>query len=131
LRARYREVIGLEVRTNNRAFLIRRIAHALQLRAEALAPTDAPTSPPSEPSAAPARAAARPEATERDQRLPPPGTALERHHDGKTVRVMILEDGFEYEGRRYRSLSAIAREVTGTIWNGLLFFNLVRRKPAR
>ena len=126
LRERYREVIGLEVRTNNRAFLLRRIAHALQLRAEGLAPSDAPSSQPAPASAPPA-----PPTAGRDDRLPPPGRVLEREHDGKTVRVKILEDGFEYEGRRYRSLSAIAREVTGTIWNGLLFFNLVQRKPAR
>jgi len=40
----------------------------------------------------------------------------------------VLEDGFEYESRRYRSLSAIAREVSGTRWNGLLFFGLAERR---
>jgi hypothetical protein len=38
--------------------------------------------------------------------------------------VTVLPDGFEYQSRRYRSLSAIAREVTGTRWNGLVFFGL-------
>jgi hypothetical protein len=38
--------------------------------------------------------------------------------------VKVLVDGFEFNGQIYRSLSAIAREVTGTKWNGFLFFNL-------
>jgi hypothetical protein len=44
--------------------------------------------------------------------------------------VKVLEQGFEYDSRRYRSLSAIAREITGTRWNGLLFFGLVERRDA-
>jgi hypothetical protein len=63
----------------------------------------------------------------RDPRIPQPGTVLVRHVDGRTVTVKVLERGFEYEGRIYSSLSPIAREVTGTIWNGLLFFGLARR----
>jgi len=42
--------------------------------------------------------------------------------------VKVLADGFEFDSRRYRSLSAIAREVTGTRWNGLLFFRLTERR---
>jgi hypothetical protein len=38
----------------------------------------------------------------------------------------VLDDGFEYDGRQYRSLSAIAIEITGTRWNGFLFFGLTR-----
>jgi hypothetical protein len=67
----------------------------------------------------------------RDPRIPPPGTVLVRHVGGRTVSVKVLERGFEYEGRIYSSLSPIAREVTGTIWNGLLFFGLVRRGERR
>jgi len=43
------------------------------------------------------------------------------------MRVLVLEEGFEYEGRHYASLSALAREVTGQRWNGLLFFGLTKR----
>jgi hypothetical protein len=43
------------------------------------------------------------------------------------VVVKILTDGFEYEGRRYASLSAVARAATGTRWNGWLFFGLTPR----
>ena len=128
LRDKYREVVGLDVRTNNRAYLLKRIVHVLQERAEGGAPLEEPAAAKAHPIAA---SDPTPPADGRDPRMPAPGTVLERLHDGKVVRVMTLEDGFEYEGRRYRSLSAIAREVTGTIWNGLLFFNLVRRKAPR
>jgi hypothetical protein len=47
------------------------------------------------------------------------------------VVVRILADGFEYEGRRYGSLSAVARAATGTRWNGLLFFGLTERAKRR
>lgn len=46
----------------------------------------------------------------------------ERKWGDKRVEVRVLEDGFAFEGRRYRSLSAIAKEVTGTNWDGFLFF---------
>lgn len=42
--------------------------------------------------------------------------------------VRVLQEGFEYEGKIYRSLSAIAREVTGTKWNGFLFFGCAAKK---
>ncbi|MDL1951780.1 DUF2924 domain-containing protein, partial [Acidobacteria bacterium ACD] len=58
----------------------------------------------------------------RDPRLPSPGTVLTRLHRGVEHRVTVLADGFEYRGERYRSLSAIARRITGTPWNGFLFF---------
>jgi hypothetical protein len=60
-----------------------------------------------------------------DSRLPPPGSCLEREYKGRPIIVTVLADGFEFEGQKYRSLSAIAREVTGTKWNGFLFFNCV------
>jgi hypothetical protein len=65
---------------------------------------------------------------QKDWRLPAPGTLLTRRLDGRDVVVKVLKDGFEYQSRRYRSLSAIAREVTGTRWNGLLFFGLAERR---
>ena len=65
-----------------------------------------------------------------DRRIPRPGSVLKRDYDGRTITVKVLVDGFEHQGRRYGSLSAIASEVTGTRWNGLAFFGLtaVRRK---
>jgi len=63
----------------------------------------------------------------RDPRLPKPGSTLSRQYRGHEIRVLVLEDGFEYDGRHYASLSALAREVTGQRWNGLLFFGLTKR----
>ena len=45
--------------------------------------------------------------------------------------MTVLEDGFEWEGRTYGSLSAVAKEVTGSHWNGLRFFALDRKKEAK
>jgi hypothetical protein len=57
-----------------------------------------------------------------------PGMRLMREWRGKTHDVLVLEDGFEWNGERRRSLSAIAREITGTQWSGPRFFGL-QRKP--
>jgi hypothetical protein len=53
-----------------------------------------------------------------------PGTRLVREWQGKTHQVMVQPNRFEFEGRSYRSLSAIARAITGTAWSGPLFFGL-------
>jgi hypothetical protein len=66
-----------------------------------------------------------------DPRIPPPGTVLTREFRESTITVKILADGFEYQGRRYGSLSAIATEVTGTRWNGLAFFALTAERKNR
>jgi len=58
---------------------------------------------------------------------PIPGTLLIREWDGERHQVTVLSDGFEYRGMPYRSLSAIARKITGTRWNGPAFFGLRRR----
>ena len=56
--------------------------------------------------------------------LPPEGTVLTREHDGEDHKVLVLYDGFEYRGCKYRSLSEIARKITGTKWSGPRFFGL-------
>jgi hypothetical protein len=61
---------------------------------------------------------------------PLPGTRLLREHDGVQHVVTVRADDFEYEGRPYRSLSAIARHITGTRWNGWTFFGLKARPGA-
>jgi DUF2924 family protein len=65
--------------------------------------------------------------TGRDQRLPEPGRLLQREFKGQMVEVQVLEDGFQYQDRFYKSLSAIARQVTGTHWNGYAFFRVRER----
>jgi len=67
---------------------------------------------------------------QRDTRLPASGSLLTRRLHDRQIVVKVLAEGFEFESRHYRSLSAIAREVTGTRWNGLLFFGLAERRDA-
>lgn len=64
----------------------------------------------------------------RDPRLPAPGTVLSREHKGFEHEVEVLESGFRYRGREYRSLSAIAKEIAGTPWNGFTFFGLGKER---
>lgn len=60
-----------------------------------------------------------------------PGTKLIRDWQGATHTVTALADGFDWQGRPYRSLSQIARAITGSRWNGLVFFGVKRRFPAK
>ena len=63
-----------------------------------------------------------------DPRNPVVGTKLIREWDGTAHTVTVLTEGFEWDGRRYKSLSAVARAITGTRWNGYRFFGLRERK---
>jgi hypothetical protein len=58
------------------------------------------------------------------------GARLVREWKGRTHTVTVQEEGFTYAGRSYRSLTAIAREITGAHWSGPRFFGLARRSPA-
>ena len=144
LRVKWIELFGEESRSNNRDFLWRRLAWRVQelafgglsdrakaRLAELSKEVDIRFLPPRGwKGAIEAATAPLPEATSgsiRDPRLPKPGTTLSRPYRGHDIRVTVLEKGFEWQGRPYRSLSAIAREVTGQRWNGLLFFGLTRR----
>ena len=64
---------------------------------------------------------------QRDPRLPKVGTIITKEYKGQTINVRVLEKGFEYDGDVFRSLSAVAKHVTGSIWNGYLFFQLIKR----
>jgi hypothetical protein len=144
LRAKYQQLFRRPTASRNKQFLFRQIAWRLQacaegglserarrraaeiaddadLRLRAPKPfvADLQRERPSERARLPLR---------RDWRLPRAGTVLTRHYRGQSVMVLVGEDGFEYQGKRYRSLSAIAREVTGTRWNGLAFFGLTERR---
>ena len=142
LQERYEQVFGEECRSRNKQYLIRRIAWRLQAneegglsastlkKAEELA-VDAETrvTAPRQNSTKNVEVVnAKPSAfVDWDPRLPPPGNMVERQYKGKMIRVVVLQEGFEYEGQRYRSLSAIAKAVSGTHTNGFLFFRLRRR----
>jgi hypothetical protein len=56
--------------------------------------------------------------------MPVVGTRLVREWNGIEHTVTVLRDGFEFAGRKYKSLSAIARAITGTRWNGWRFFGI-------
>ena len=141
LRTRYAEVFGEETRAGNRAWLVKRIAWRLQAQtegnlserarqraAELANDADLRLSPPHRATQAPDDATSFEQIhAALDQRLPPPGTILTRAYKGQTIQVLVLQRGFEYEGRVYRSLSAVAKAVTGSHCNGYLFFNLTNK----
>jgi Protein of unknown function (DUF2924) len=66
----------------------------------------------------PSKASLSAPATGPDPRLPAPGTIMRRVFKGRNLDVKVLDDGFEFEGRRYQSLIAVASEVAGSRWNG-------------
>ena len=59
------------------------------------------------------------------------GTRLIREYQGVEHAVTVLDDGYEWQGRPYKSLSAIARAITGTRWNGWVFFGVRRSGEGR
>ncbi len=139
LRERYREVFGEDSRSGNKDHLYRRIAWRLQANAEgdlserarrraleiandADLRVRAPKLVLS--SEARKRTTVMPISGARDPRLPKTGTLLTRDFKGKVHVVTVLADGFEYDGRQYRSLSKIASEIAGSRWNGYTFFAL-------
>jgi len=142
LRARHRELFGEPARSSHREYLARQIAWRLQAESEGGLPEetrqlalavarDAPLRIRIESTAA--RGVAEAErtvttqlASNHDSRLPMPGSLLVKQHKGETHVVKVLDNGFDYDGRVYRSLSAIAQEITGTKWNGFLFFGCAK-----
>jgi hypothetical protein len=146
LRQKYVEVFAEESRSNHKQFLFRRIVWRIQAlaegglserarrRAQEIAnDADLRIRAPKtffgqDTTIAPRLAVHSKTHGRSDPRLPEPGTILRRHYKGREIIVRVLADGFEFEQRVYRSLSAIAREITGTKWNGFLFFNLAAEK---
>lgn len=132
LRTKYAEVFGEAARSRNKDYLWKRIAYRIQevkeggisdrakRRAEELArDADLRMTPPKQ-----APLPMTPPSVKRDPRLPPPGSTLTRAYAGQNIHVRVLETGFEFEGKEFATLSTIAREVTGTKWNGFVFFGL-------
>jgi hypothetical protein len=124
LKQQWRELCGTEPPPHNRAYLESRLAYQLQalafggLRPETVARLEAL-----------GEALDGGDITTRRIRAsdgPIAGARLMREYQGVQHTVTVLQDGYEYERRRYRSLSAIARYITGTRWNGLVFFGLRR-----
>jgi len=140
LRAEFIRVMGYRSNSRNRSFLIRKILWGRQAEAEGgLAPStkaqalaradvrDVTTALPAAPAptkTAPSRRTRHRLSPTQDARLPVPGSVLTRLYQGREIRVFVQKEGFEFEGRTYRSLSAIARHITGSSYNGFLFFKL-------
>jgi len=138
LRLCYAELFGEATAAKNRTWLLRRLAWRLQSLAEgdlserarqraAELANDAdlritvprvkepiPTAVAGAPPVAPSGTA--------DSRLPMPGTILTREYKGHTLQVEVLSEGFAYAGQTYKSLSAVARAITGAHCNGFWFF---------
>ena len=138
LRRKYAEVFGENTTSRHKQFLIRRILWRMQAnqegglserarqRAKELAAnSDVRMSAPrvkTSGSDGPTKVATI--QISQDERLPMPGAVLTRRYKGQVVEVRVLPHGFEYEGDVYRTLSAVAKKITGTHWNGYHFFQL-------
>jgi hypothetical protein len=143
LRDKFAEVCGESTKGRNKQWLIKRIAWRIQanvyggLSAEALQRAREIanfadlrlTAPRAGTSAA---AGVRPVAAPlpADKRLPMPGTILTREYKGRVLQVEVLHEGFAFEGERYKSLTAIAKKVTRSHWNGFQFFGLQKKGAA-
>jgi hypothetical protein len=141
LREEWRRVLGEEPRSYNRVWLYKRLCWAIQAkeygglsaraqaRLEELLPMAEVWMPLGK------RAFPRelpPPAALGDSRLPLPGSVITRVYKGRTMVVTAREDGsFEFDGRIFGSLTAIAKAVTGSHWNGQLFFGLTSKEQAR
>lgn len=149
LRDRYAEVFGEPTASGNRQWLYRRVAWRIQSLAEGnlserarrraaelARDVDVRVRPPGERQSDSARTGARLVtitgriASAGTERLPAPGAVLRRTFKGAEHEVTVLPHGFEYEGRTYRSLSAVATAITGSHWNGFLFFGLTKKGSA-
>lgn len=141
LREIYAEVFGEPSRSNNKRWLIRRIAWRLQAQAEGglserararadeLARDEDLRLRPPPTDRGPALGASLRTVTgsvvpQADRRVPVAGTVLVRRFRDADHEVTVLPGGFEYQGRVYRSLSAVARAISGSHWNGYHFFGL-------
>ena|SRR5713226_10681639 len=136
LKRRYQQVFGEATKSNNKPYLLKRIAYRLQekkygglsagarQRAEQLA-KDAPIR--RRPDLKKGMGLLTPEGR-RDPRLPKVGTVLRREFGGKEHTARVLADGFDYRDKHFRSLSALAKAITGTSWNGYGFFGLLGKR---
>jgi hypothetical protein len=127
LRVRYLEVFKQESRSNNQKFLVRRIAWRMQANAEGGLSERARQRAVVVAEEADLRIRAPQSFLKelargnRDPRLPAVGTCLIREFQGRSLSVEVLEKGFRYQEQVYRSLSAVARHVSGVQWNGFAF----------
>jgi hypothetical protein len=141
LQLKYRELFGQASHSNHKDYLFRRVAWRIQALAEGglserarqfareiATDADLRLCAPKRLVAAQPSVRVANASRQLDPRLPPPGTQLIKRYKDETLTVTVLEDGYQYGERVYKSLSAIARQVTGTQWNGYVFFGLRLRQ---
>ena len=142
LRGKYRDVFDEDSRSGHKEWLIKRIAWRMQANAEgglserakrrALELANDGDLRMQAPRAVQRRvlpmAPAPP--TSPNGRLPPPGSVITRPYKGRSLQVTVRADGFEYEGDVFKSLSAVAKTITGSHCNGFLFFRLNKQGGA-
>ena len=130
---RYKELYGEDATGTHKTYLWRKIAYKLQeqkhgsLSAKARGKLKAlieEFDPINNKALRPDKPAMHQQLPTKDKRLPIPGTVITKEYKGANYQVKVLEKGFEYNGKIYKTLSAIAKEITGAHWNGYLFFNL-------
>jgi hypothetical protein len=137
LKLKYRELFGQASHSNHKDYLFRRVAWRVQALAEGglserarryaqelATDADLRLCAPKPMTATPPAVLVAGGSRQRDPRVPAPGTKLIKQYKDETLTVTVLEDGYQYRERVYKSLSAIARQVTGTQWYGYLFFGL-------
>lgn len=136
LRQKYAELHeGKTIRINNKTYLWRRIAYRIQeieygglsekvqsKLNEMIQEYDPINNKTFRPEISPNRGSQA--GKTRDRRLPIPGTTITKNYKGVRIEVKILDKGFEYRGKRFDTLSAIAKEITGSHWNGYSFFGI-------
>jgi hypothetical protein len=140
LRTRYAELFDEPTRSRHRQGLMRRIVWRLQAlaegdlsdrarrRAEELAnDADLRLSAPRPKTLPPPFLAAASRPAPAGNGLPAPGTILTRLYKGRLLEVTVLADGFAYGGQRFATLSAVAKQITGSHWNGFHFFGLTKQ----
>jgi hypothetical protein len=137
LNERYLVLFGSKPMVVYRQYLVRRIAWKLQAiargglsdasmnRARTIASDVRFGDPKLEPKS---RSKRKQNRRQRDKRQPGPGSELTRIYKDRRIVVKVNASGFEYDGRQYSSLSAVARAATGTQWNGLVFFGVAKRR---
>ncbi len=131
LKAQWQALIGTPAPNNSRSFLEQRIAYRIQeLTWGGLAK---PAAKLLDALADEVEGKKVRQSVISDPRNPVIGTRLVREWDGAEHVITVMTDGFNWQGRRYKSLSAVARDITGTRWNGYRFFGLrdIKRGDAR
>ena len=131
LHEKYREVFGEPSRSRNKDYLRKKVAWRIQELAEGSMSERARGRIVELSAGLPdgwrKRLQNPPAASDSATQSTAKGSTLRRIHDGVEHLVTVHEIGFEYQGKHYTSLSKIAHAITGTPWNGYLFFGLKKR----